>query len=328
MNQIKTTPKDFFLHLTATVVLYTAVIALINLSFSIINYFFPDALAGYFYANSVAWPISMLVVLVPVLYVVEWLIEKDIKAVPEKKELWVRRWRIYLTLFLAGAVIVGDFITLINTYLAGEISIRFFLKVIAILLITGTVFKYYFFSLHENHKWAKMSLKFHKWFGAALVIIAVVLGFITVGSPSKQRSMRFDSQRVSDLQNIQWQIVNHWQQKGVLPANLEALKDPISGVVIPNDPETDMPYEYTMKGTTSFELCANFDLTSEDTQGRGEYGYGGGIAYRDMSVAYPAMDGNDNWKHEAGRVCFDRSIDPERYPVFKKEPINVTMPTI
>ena len=62
----KTTPRDFFLHLGATIALYAAATALINLSFSIIDYLQPDALANYFSASSIAWPISMLVVLAPI----------------------------------------------------------------------------------------------------------------------------------------------------------------------------------------------------------------------------------------------------------------------
>jgi uncharacterized membrane protein len=112
----KTTPKDFFLHLGATVALYVAVGALINLWFTVINYYFPDALAGYFYGNAVAWPISMLIVLVPIFYVLEWLIARDAAKTPEKNDLWIRRWRMYLTLFLVVILIGGDLITLINTF--------------------------------------------------------------------------------------------------------------------------------------------------------------------------------------------------------------------
>src|SRR6185369_13216035 len=142
----KTTPKDFFLHLGATVALYAAAVALINLWFSLINYYFPDVLAGYFYGNSVALPISSLVILVPILYLLEWLIIKDIRKMPEKADIWVRRWRIYLTLFLATILMAGDLIALINTFLNGEITARFVWKVVVILLVAGCVGKYYFFS--------------------------------------------------------------------------------------------------------------------------------------------------------------------------------------
>jgi hypothetical protein len=129
--------------------------------------------------------------------------------------------------------------------------------------------------------------------------------------------LRFDSQRVNDLTNIQYQVVNYWQQKSALPANLDALEDPLYGTRIPTDPETKEAYEYTVKGTTTFELCANFDLAWEDTKGRGEYGYGGGYGIRDMAYPYYFPE-NENWKHEAGRSCFERTIDPEKYPPFPK----------
>lgn len=315
MTPTKTTPKDFFLHLGAVVALYTAAGALINLAFSIINYFNPDQLAGNFYANSVAWPISILVVLVPILYVLEWLINRDIAKVPEKADLWIRRWRIFLTLFLVIVLVGGDLIVLINVYLNGEISSRFVYKAIVILLVGGSIGKYYFFSLYSNFKWAKMSRVANAWFGIVIVLIAIIFGFVAVGSPSKQRAIRFDNQRVNDLSNIQWQVLNYWQTKGVLPTTLDSLKDSISGNTIPTDPENKSVYVYNIKGDKKFEICATFSLKTIDTKGQGKYG--GGISYSRDSIAYPHYPGsneNDTWLHEAGRTCFERTIDPERYP--------------
>lgn len=319
----KTTPKDFFLHLGATIALYVAAGALINLAFSIINYEFPDALAGYFYPNSVAWPISILIILVPILYVLEWLINRDIVQMPEKKDIWIRRWRIYLTIFLTIALIGGDLIALINTYLNGEITARFAWKVIAVLLVAGAIGKYYFFSMYENWKHAGLFRKGNAWFGIILVVAAIIGGFLIVGSPATQRALRFDQQRTSDLQNIQWQIVNYWQQKGTLPPNLGAIADPISGFSIPADPETGAAYEYGIIGTTtpkgpggvniSFQLCATFDRASRDLKGKGTSNVGSGVTYPTMDVyMYPD---SGSWDHTAGHDCFNRAIDPSRYPV-------------
>lgn len=323
----KTTPKDFFLHLGATVALYVAAGALINLSFSVINYFLPDALAGYFYANSVAWPISMLIVLIPVLYILEWLINRDIARMPEKADLWIRKWRIYLTIFLAVVLFGGDLIALINTYLNGEITARLVYKVILILLVAGSVGKYYSFSIYTSHRWSRMIRRANAWFGIILVIVAIILGFVAVGSPAKQRALRFDSQRINDLSNIQWRIINYWQQKEKLPVALTDINDTISGFIVPTDPETEVSYEYSIKGTSnqksvsgdlSFELCATFGEKSQDLEGKGEFGRGGGMMYPtvgyDSSISYPYPGGsNDVWTHEEGRTCFDRTIDPDIY---------------
>jgi uncharacterized membrane protein YjfL (UPF0719 family) len=328
----KTTPKDFFLHLGATVVLYVAVGAFIDLTFSVINYAFPDQLAGYFTATSMVWPMSLLIVLIPILYVLEWFINRDVTRTPEKKTLWIRSWRMYVTIFLGGTLIIGALISLLSTYLSGEISARFVWKVLAVLLVAGAGAKYYFFSLYEGFKWSKLIRRGNAGFGIILVIAAIVTGFIIVGSPTKQRAMRFDSQRISDLTNIQWQIVGYWQQKGKLPATLADVNDSISGQIVPSDPSTKAAYGYNIVKATStknavFEICATFALASQDTKGRGAYGTGGGLGgvyYETTDVAssypYPGIDGG-TWEHPAGETCFARTIDPDRYaPAPAKEP--------
>ena len=298
----KTTPKDFFLHVGAVVALYITVPALLSLIFAIINYLAPDQLAGYFSSHSIAWPISILIILVPILYVLEWMIVKDIRHNPEKKNIWVYRWRIYLTLFLAAATIAVDLVTLINTYLGGEISSRFVWKVIAVIVVSGAVFKYYYFSINNKKHWANMAKKGSVWGGIILVIAAIVGGFLVVGSPAKQRALRFDSQRVDDLQNIQYQIVNYWQQKGKLPLALSNVTDSLSYTSTPVDPETQKAYEYDVKDTTSFDLCADFALPEHDSA--------------DIAP-------NTTWTHGAGHVCFTKTIDPEIYPVIKSPTVPV-----
>ncbi len=310
MTPIKTTPKDFFRQLGALISLYVAIGALINLAFSLINYYFPDALASYFYSGSIAWPISMLVVLVPIFYVLEWLIVRDIKMVPEKGELLLQKSRIYLTLFLTAGIISGDLIALINTYLSGEISTRFIFKFLVILLILALVFVFYILEKTGKSKGGRMLLAY---LGIILVLAAIIAGFVTVGSPTKQRNLRFDGQRVSDLNNIQWKIINHWQTKGVLPEKLEDMNDQLYGDKIPMDPESKKAYVYDVTNKTQFKLCASFSLKSQDNEGRGNY-YGG---YRYGSYLDTSMGENESWKHEAGNVCFERTIDVDKYPVNK-----------
>ncbi len=318
MNPTKTTPKDFFLHLGATIVLYTSIVSITNLFFSIINYAFPDVLASYFYNNSIAWPISMLIVLVPALYIMEWLIKRDIRVNIEKENLWIRRWRIYLTLFLTGATIIGDIIALINTYINGEIGERFVYKFLAILIISAIVFSYYFIEILQDKSKLNKTKRVLKYLGIIFTLISIIGGFIIVGSPFKQRSLRLDNQRVNDLSNIQWQIVNHWQMKGKLPEKLNDLKDSISGYTIPVDPVDKTEYIYNTKSTNSFELCADFALKSEDNKGKGASDLGSiGYSTRDI---YPPYYGNqDSWIHESGKVCFQRDIDINKYPINKTE---------
>ncbi len=320
----KTTPKDFFLHLAATVCLYASVIALIDLAFSAVNYALPDALAGYFYVSSIVWPISMLVVLVPLLYVFEWLIRKDINKMPEKKEVWVRRWRIYLTVFLTIATIAGTLITLINTFLNGEITARFIYKVLIILVISGVVFAYYILEKMSDSGRSRKPLTILAWIGIVLAIAGIVGGFIVVGSPATQRAVRFDEQRLNDSQAIQYQVINYWQRKQALPQTLADLNDSLGYYSVPTDPETKQPYEYSIKGMMgvrgaqsglTFDLCANFSRESTDMSGRGAYsGYNGSMS---MPMPMGGVKGT-SWAHPAGHACFDRMIDAELYPPIPK----------
>ncbi|OGG63332.1 hypothetical protein A3D66_02630, partial [Candidatus Kaiserbacteria bacterium RIFCSPHIGHO2_02_FULL_50_9] len=120
---------------------------------------------------------------------------------------------------------------------------------------------------------------------------------------------------VSDLQSIQWQVVSYWQQKERLPATLEELQDPISGFVIPRDPKSGTSYEYRATGLLSFELCATFAK-----EGQGMNYYVPRIAVPAVSIeGGKAMPEQDSWQHKEGRECFERTIDPDRYPPFKNQ---------
>lgn len=309
----KVTPKDFFLWAGAMVSLYGSVIAFITLLFSYINYAFPDELAYYVmepFSGSMRFQMATLIVLVPVMLVLMRLIRKDIAAHHEKNDLWIRRWALFLTVFIAGAALVVDLITLINYFLGGELTTRFLLKVAVLLLVAGGVFLHFFADLRGY--WAKKPdrARMVGWGAGVLVVASIAAGFFIMGSPAEVRLYRFDSQKVSDLQNIQWQVVNYWQQKQELPGNLEQVADPISGQTIPVDPQTGEAYSYKVTGNVNFRLCANFNKDSEDSKAQAS------IARE--SMYYYGETGAENWQHGTGEVCFERTIDPERYPPFTK----------
>lgn len=313
----KTTPRDFFLWVGAVIALYGSVIAFISLLFEYINRLFPDALAGYAdpYGGSVRFAMATLIVLVPTMVVLLRIIRTSIISDPSKAGIWVRRWALVLTIFIAGATVVIDLITLINTFLGGEISTRFLLKVLVVLVI-ALGFTFYFLKDLRGY-WIEHPKQGNlAGIGVALIaVIAIIAGFFIIGSPTDVRMLRYDEQKTSDLQNLQYQIVNYWQQKQVLPGSLDELADPISGFMMPLDPQTNEPYRYEPTGDTSFTLCATFNRESVDTKGQGVYPT---IGYRDMAVSYPGMGVSDNWKHTAGETCFERTIDPDLYPPYPK----------
>jgi hypothetical protein len=80
---------------------------------------------------------------------------------------------------------------------------------------------------------------------SCIALVAIIYGIVLVGTPSEQRAKRMDSQRINDLRNIQNEVVyTHWQNKGDIPSKLEEMNDPISGFIVPTDPETKENYTY------------------------------------------------------------------------------------
>jgi len=136
-----------------------------------------------------------------------------------------------------------------------------------------------------------------------IVIFTVIAGFFIVGSPANERARKFDEQRINDLQTIQWQILNYWQTKNKLPQDLANLQDDISGFSIPRDSDSNATssYLYSVKGVETFSLCAVFSTSNMDDP---NFEGPSPIGYRSWG---------DNWKHNVGQTCFERTIDKDLY---------------
>jgi amino acid transporter len=208
---------------------------------------------------------------------------------------------LYLTLFAAAILIIGDLVALLYNFLEGELTTRFALKIVAVLVVAAAIFWYYLYDLRRKPGEFSDKAKWFAWGITGFIALVVVYGFFVAGSPFKQRLVRFDSQRISDLQSLKYQVVGYWQAKDRLPASLDDLKDSISGFVPPRDPQNGAPYEYRETGKLSFELCAGFNLASAESR------------LSSPKFAEPVGQTEEIWDHGAGRACFSRVIDPDIY---------------
>jgi hypothetical protein len=304
-GSVRSTPRDAFMHLLLIITLYMSVMSFVVLLFNYIDLLLPDPLNTYYRSayDGIRWASSVLVVAFPVYLYLSWRLNKDFVTVPAKRELKVRKWLIHLTLFLAAVIIIGDLITLIYNFYGGDLTTRFLLKILVVLAVAAGVFWYYLRDLKGNVTATVQTQA--AWLTGAVMIVALVAGFFIGGSPAYQRQVRFDEQRISDLQTIQSQIVNYWQQKESLPESLDQLSDDISGFAPPTDPATGQPYEYRVTGASSFELCATFAQNNQ--------------AQVPATRPLPVRGEPENWDHEAGQTCFSRAIDPDLYPPIPKE---------
>ncbi len=323
MNQSKVTPKDFFLWAGAVIALYVGVVNYIALVWDYVDYAMPDPLQYYSsdpYQSGISWEMASLIVLTPAFLALMFLIRRDIAKDSSRLDTWVRRWALYLTVFLAGAMIVGDLIYVLYTFLNGwEITASFLLKSLVVLFVAGTGLMHFLADIWNY--WQKFPVRNQYVAGGtlALVIFTVVAGFFIVGTPAQARLHRLDEQRINDLVSIQYQIVNYWQQKEKLPITLADLNDPLSGFVMPRDPQSGDAYRYEKVTSTTFKLCAVFNADGQLNTGEMVRAIQGPVPAGPMGTGEKGVGLEDStWSHGSGEVCFLRTIDPERYPPYSK----------
>jgi len=309
----KVTPKDFFLWAGAMVALYFSIGSFIALSFEYIERLVGiGSLVGYNpYSGGLRFAIASLLVLFPVYIILTRLLNSDIRAHSEKKEIWVRKWLVFLTVFGAAVALIIDLIVLVNTFLSGEeLTAAFLLKVLTVFVVFGGTFYYYVQDIRgvweRNEKGSKMI----GFVVSAILLLAIIGGFFIMGSPATQRKYSYDEQRINNLRNIQSQVTEYYRTTERLPASLEEVVDPLVGSYIENDPETGESYEYTPTGSLTFEICATFSLPFPEIKDS----VTNQTDWRIQDLRRTKVD----WDHEAGRTCFDREVDPERLTPYKE----------
>jgi hypothetical protein len=318
MDKPKITAKDFFVWAGAMIALYWTVIAFIFLLFKYIDYVFPDVLSSYMsdpYQSGIGYEMASILVLFPIYLVLMWIIGKSIQRDHSRKDIWIRRWAIILTLFVAGATIAIDLIEVLTKFFNGEsLTAAFLLKVVLIFLVAAAAFMHFIADLWGYWDMYPSRQRSVGVGVSVLAIVAIVSGFFIIGTPQQARLYRFDDQKVTDLQNIQSQIVGYWQAKRALPATLTDLSDSIGGFAAPLDPQSQQAYGYNVKGPLAFELCATFNAEAQK--------YSSAITrFVPMAPGYSGKaSSQDNWQHGAGLVCFERTIDPQLYPPLNKNP--------
>ncbi len=296
----RTTPKDFFLWLGILITLYGSVTSMVTLLFQYINFAYPDPLTGPSdpYAASTHVAMATVIVFVPTTLVLYRIMRDQCAKDHSRMNTWVRRWALVLTLFIASMAMLIDLITLITTFLGGELTVRFIFKTVIVLLSAGGVFLHFLADIKGYWAVERMRANTVGYAFGFLAIITVVAGFLVIGTPGETRGYKLDQQRVYDLENIQSQVVSYWQEQHKLPNGLAALNDPLSNMIVPMDPETGSQYEYSTSSPLTFSLCATFSQPSWNAR----------QAYA------PSAGDEQNFSHAAGHTCFSRTIDPAKYP--------------
>lgn len=345
-GEIKAKAFDVFLYVGIAISLVWSVVNLLQIIFSAIERKFVDILNPQIYVDlynsDVRMAIASLVVMYPLYIGLSWYVANDMKKFIYKRDLTIRKIVVYLTLFVTVCTLVGTLVSVIYTYLGGELSVRFELKALAIFIVALSLFVYYLYSMRRDYT-KKTSIPLVVSIVATLIVIVSLIWSVSViGTPSEMRAKRIDSTRLSDISRIQQEILNRFNMVEKIPGNLSELNNAFQGYAIPVDPVTKVAYGYrviqqpTFKinyGTNKkelvspaiFELCATFE-TVRNIDARGflinssepvKVGVGGVLGGVDMMYSamnyYYEGDQSPFWNHEIGETCFKRIISAEMY---------------
>lgn len=309
------TAKHFVLQLGSLVSLYLSVSFLLVLLFGLINIVFPDVTEGVWgvesASSSVRIGIAMTMVFFPTYLMLTRIVNKSRRKDNKANYIGLTKWLVYLSLLVGGGVLLGDLVAVIMTFLNGDITQRFILKAVAVLVIVGAAFYYYL--LDDRGYWLKnekQSIRFG--IGATVVVlVSLVYGFANIATPTEVRERKLDNTQISDLQDIQWHVQDYLNINGELPKTVAEL---YKGLPVPEAPEGRSAYRYEVTDA-GFNLCATFSAQSLP----GEYAYVTKPVMVDRVPTEITTDGKvvnqspviinpDNWEHNTGEVCFERVV--------------------
>jgi len=312
----KASTVEVVLNFFSFILLGIVVTALGSLYFALINYYFPDALrvgSSYYYraiTDMIHYATAALVIGFPLYYVAVRLWFKKFREDEARVESKLTKWVTYLVLLAASVTIVGDLISVVYTFLQGEITARFFLKALTVLTIAGMIFGFYYLERKKVQYRSDIPRDIFQKFGyflSAIVVIGIVLGFMVSGSPATERMRGFDEQRARDLNSLANCVNSYTQQYQRLPDTLSELEGAsnFSYCARKRDPETKSEYEYriitpveqtnTNVAEGVFELCADFSLAND-----------GGVERQD--VYYNGIEDTKWAVHEKGRACDTETV--------------------
>lgn len=287
------TGRDLFFYLLLFFTLTLSAISAGGILFQVVNHYWSDIVVNYNQAvtsGALQWSLACFIVSSPVFLWANWKINKDTKAGLSSLNSAVRRVIIYLALFIASAVVIGDIIGLVFNFVGGQLTIRFILKVVIILFLGGWINCYYWSELRGSQIIPK---KWQAYFLIGFSMVLLVVGFLLAGNPLEQQKIVRDQKRLNDLQQLSYAIQNYYEtsQPQALPGSLAAITAAGYYDWQPIDPLTKQSYRYDKQSEQTYSLCANFENQSDKQPGEIFMG-----------------PGRMNWSHPAGDYCFEMKV--------------------
>ncbi|MFH1545971.1 MAG: DUF5671 domain-containing protein [Patescibacteria group bacterium] len=218
--------KHVFFYLVAFSALGFVATAIGQVVFQLINHTIVEttpSFSGDYSQSVLRFALSALIIAAPIYYLATRKINSELAQGKLDSDSAIRRWLTYFAIFIASAVAIGDLIFTLNSFLAGELTLKFLLKAATIFAIVGGFGGYYFYDLKRKDFARDVRIRTFGFVFLTVVLACLVTAFTLVDSPFRARELREDSERVSELQQISYAITESYRQNSALPQNLDTL---------------------------------------------------------------------------------------------------------
>ncbi|MFH0776409.1 MAG: DUF5671 domain-containing protein [Patescibacteria group bacterium] len=299
--------KHAFFYLVAFFALGFAATAIGQVIFQLINRAIVETTPSYsgdYTQDVLRFAVSSLIIAGPIYYLATRKINSELGKKALDPDSAIRKWLTYVAIFIAAAIAIGDLIFSLNSFLGGELTLKFALKAVTILAIAGGFGSYYLLDLKRTSFTRDFKIQAFGWVFLAIVLACLVAAFSLIDSPQKAREVREDQERISELQQISFAITDFYNQHSALPENLDKLVEESkvqSEVLL--DPVSHAKYEFQIADSKNYQLCANFTHSNREPDSPNNY-------------SDPA------WEHDTGRACFAIAIsENDKFPTTEVKPV-------
>jgi hypothetical protein len=188
MNQTSSqnSPKIFFLYLFVTVALFVSVYSFLAVTDQIIDRLVPMGAnltaipMGYIYGlqNYVA----SLIVAFPALFYASFILIRENNLHPEHNAQ-LKKWFCYFLIFLAGITVFFKLISVLQSFLSDEFTLRFLCK--TLMTCAVMIFTAYFYFGSLNQQWRPVNLKLFSILLSVIVLVVIAYGICIIKSTPK-----------------------------------------------------------------------------------------------------------------------------------------------
>jgi hypothetical protein len=293
--------KFVFLYLVHLISLVFVAVSFGMIIYQAINKFIKDPVNLYsamFQSDAIKFGVAAILVFTPIFFIVGKYINKALFEGEVARDSAIRRWLTYLILFVSFLIFAGYLVAFVISFLNGELTLKFGLKVVSVLAIASTIFSYYFYDIKRKETKGVKDKVTQIYFIATLsaIIVVFVGAFFTIDNPMQTRAKNLDSDIVNKFYSIDNCVDQYYREKKELPKSMEDIK--ANCIYLSDDSLKDKvtgkAFEYQQKDGLKYALCAEFRVSNMDDANNNQPYYNGPEGKTVL--------------HDAGWQCLERKV--------------------